>query len=410
MNISENIKLGVESLMGLKVRSFLTMLGIIFGVAAVIAMTSISSGARQEMMETIEVLGVNNIIVKVFEPDDEDIAKENRKKNPKGLNLGDVAALKELIEDSERIVPLRRVEKNIYMPTLEKSSLMGTWPEFLEVFHLDITAGRFLKKSDSQSRAMVAVITEPLRRKLFPLTNPLGQKIKVDKLWFTIVGVVDPVGGGFSAIGLDLDDMSRDIYVPLETLNAKLPVENDENQLASLLVEATNANKVQSVAVLIKRILDRRHNGVKDVEIVVPVELLKQSQQAQQIFNVVMGAIASISLLVGGIGIMNIMLSSVLERTREIGVRRAVGAKRGDIVTQFLLEAVMLCIIGGVLGIIIGVVMAWGINVYAGWRTAVGLWAVLLAFGVSASVGIIFGWWPAKKAAEMDVINALRYE
>ena len=222
--------------------------------------------------------------------------------------------------------------------------------------------------------------------------------------------MINPPLEGFGTIGLNMPSAQFDLYVPLATLNARYAVGKGKEPLSALLVQIRDSDHVEGAAAAMKRILTRRHRGATDYEIVVPVELLRQSQQTQRIFNIVMGTIASISLLVGGIGIMNIMLSNVLERTREIGVRRAMGATRNDVVMQFLLEAVLLCIIGGAIGIVIGIGMSWLISAYAGWRTSVGPWAVLLAFGVSASVGIGFGWWPARKAAEMDVINALRYE
>ncbi len=410
MTLTENLRIGMDALLAQKARSLLTMLGIIFGVAAVIAMTSISSGARKEMMEAIKGLGVNNVMVMVREPASDAQRKALRKLNPKALHMGDVHALRELLSDIRHAVPLRRIEETVRMPVVMEVGLTGVIPEFSEVFGIQLTAGRFLAEEDNQQRAPVAVITEPLSRKLFPLTTPINQQIKVGEEWFTVVGVVRTPFGGFSAMGLDMPDMSRDIYLPLQTLQSRFPLEKGASPLASVLLQVNEEQHVRPVAAAVNRILERRHRGAEDVEIVVPIELLKQSQQTQRIFNIVMGAIASISLLVGGIGIMNIMLSSVLERTREIGVRRAVGATRTNVVVQFLLEAVLLSLIGGAVGILLGMGMSWAITLYAGWRTVIGIWAVLLAFGVSASVGILFGWWPAQKAAAMNVINALRYE
>ena len=205
--------------------------------------------------------------------------------------------------------------------------------------------------------------------------------------------------------GFEIPSMERDVYLPLSAMETRFPHESQRSPLQSIIVQAENEDQVRAMAVAIERILARRHRNTADFDVIVPVELLKQSQQTQRIFNIVMGAIASISLLVGGIGIMNIMLSNVLERTREIGVRRAVGATRRNVVSQFLLEAMLLSVLGGLIGVILGGLMAWAITLYAGWTTVVGLWAILLAFGVSAGVGILFGWWPAKKAADMNVIN-----
>ncbi|MCB2211261.1 ABC transporter permease [bacterium] len=410
ITIAENLRIGMDALLAQKLRSFLTTLGIIFGVAAVIAMTSISAGAQSEILEAIQSLGVNNIIVSTHEPDDRNQLLENQRKNPNWLTLDDAAALDELLVDVDLIVPLRRVGEKVQLPERAGTGIVGTSADFASVFFATLTGGRFLSENDSRTRAPVAVITESLRRDLYPLSNPLGESLKIGDSWFTIVGVIQPPLGGFTSAGLDLPDMSKDVYVPLETLNARFAVNRSTSPLEALILRVPDEDKLQPVAATITRILTRRHNQAADFELIVPVELLEQSRQTQRIFNIVMGTIASISLLVGGIGIMNIMLSNVVERTREIGVRRAMGARQSDVVSQFLLEAVLLSLIGGLVGVIVGILMAWGITKFAGWNTAIGPLAVVLAFGVSATVGIIFGWWPAKKAAHLDVINAIRHE
>jgi putative ABC transport system permease protein len=410
VTLAENFRIGIDALLAQKLRSFLTMLGIIFGVAAVIAMTSISAGAQSEILDAIQNLGVNNIIVSAKEPDDRDQVQENRRKNPNWLTVEDKAALRELLTDASPIVPIRRVEEKVKLPQQAGAGIVGTSPDFQVVFNTRLTAGRFISADDNDQRAPVAIITETLRRDLFPLENPLGKQLKVKDSWFTIVGVIQPPLGGFTSAGLDLPDMSEDVYVPLETLNARFAINRSKSPLEAIVIRVLDENKVRSVAIAAERVLTRRHHQAEDFDIIVPVELLEQSKQTQRIFNIVMGTIASISLLVGGIGIMNIMLSNVVERTKEIGVRRAMGARRSDVVSQFLLEAVLLSMFGGLVGVVVGVTMAWSITRFAGWNTSIGPFAVVLAFGVSATVGIVFGWWPAKKAAEMDVINALRHE
>ncbi|GBE29361.1 macrolide export ATP-binding/permease protein MacB [bacterium BMS3Bbin04] len=410
VTLAENFRIGIDALLAQKLRSFLTTLGIIFGVAAVISMTSISAGAQSEILDAIQSLGVNNIIVSILEPEDTDLLLENRRTNPNWLTLEDAQAIRDLLTDAGAVVPIRRVEEKVHFPVEGGSGIVGTSPEFQTVFHIRLIAGRFISDDDVNSRAPVGVITETLRRELFPLSNPLGQQVKVKKSWFTIIGVIEPPLGGFTSAGLDLPDMSDDVYIPLSTLNARFAVKKTESPLEAVVINIPNENKVRSVANAAERIISRRHRKAEDFQIIVPVELLEQSKQTQRIFNIVMGAIASISLLVGGIGIMNIMLSNVVERTREIGIRRAMGARRSDVVSQFLLEAILLSLIGGIAGVVIGILMAWGITQFAGWNTAIGPMAVILAFVVSATVGIVFGWWPAKKAAELDVINALRYE
>ncbi|MBS1262591.1 MAG: Macrolide export ATP-binding/permease protein MacB [Calditrichaeota bacterium] len=410
VTMRENLRIGLDGLLSHKLRSLLTTLGIIFGVAAVIAMISISAGAQHEILNAIQSLGVNNVLVNVRIPDDQDELLNNKRTNPDWLTEADADALRALLADASHVIPVRREDVNAVLPERRTTGIVGTIPEFADVFNVRLTAGRFFSADDDRRQMPVAVITEPLRRELFPLTNPLGKRMKVEDAWFTVVGVIQPVLGGLSAAGLDMPDMSRDIYAPLNTVNSRFAVGRGSSPLGSVVVRVPDENKVRTVAQAAERIISRRHHGVTDFEIIVPVELLAQSRETQRIFNIVMGAIASISLLVGGIGIMNIMLSNVVERTREIGVRRAMGARRSDVISQFLLEAVLLSLIGGVAGIAVGVLMAWGITQFAGWRTTIGPVAVLLAFGVSATVGVVFGWWPAKKAAEMDVINALRHE
>lgn len=405
---SENIRIGLDALLAQKTRSLLTMLGIIFGVAAVVAMQSIGAGARQEVMEAIRVLGVNNIIIKSLELEDKELEKAVET-NPKRLHPKDAQALRKILPNVRYVVPVKRLDATIRVPQEVKISVVGTSPQYQEMLTLPISEGRFLTASDENGKMPVAVISQPLKRRLFPIERASGKKIKVGKTWFTIVGVVDPPGAA-GVRGVEVRDMSLDLYCPLSTLKNKFGIDRSTSPLDEIKLQVTDESYVPTTSIAAERIMKRRHRDAGDYEIVVPVELLKQSQQTQRIFNIVMGAIASISLLVGGIGIMNIMLSNVLERTREIGVRRAVGAKQSDVVSQFLIEAVLLSVVGGLIGILIGILMAWSITVYAGWATEVGILAVIVAFGVSAGVGVLFGWWPAKKAAEMNVINALRYE
>jgi putative ABC transport system permease protein len=385
------------------------MLGIIFGVGAVVAMQSIGAGAKRELLDAIKLLGTNNIIVRTVDLKNEEL--ENAvTKNPKQLNSGDVEALRSILSNVNFIVPVRRDESYIRLPVQEKVEVIGTTPEYQNLQVLLPVEGRFLMETDNREKFPVAVLSEPLKRKLFPLEPATGKRIKVNKTWFTIVGVVSRPESNGEIRGIDVGNSDNYIYVPLNAVQARFPHASGSSPLQVIVIQVDQEKMVRPVAAAIKRIIERRHRNAGDAEVFVPIELLKQSQKTQGIFNIVMGAIASISLFVGGIGIMNIMLSNVLERTREIGIRRAVGATRSHVTIQFLFEATLLSVMGGVIGIILGIVLAWVITAYAGWTTVVGIEAILLAFGVSASVGIIFGLWPAKKAAEMDVINALRYE
>jgi len=409
MTLSENLRLGMTALLAQKLRSFLTMLGIIFGVGAVVAMQSIGAGARKEMLDAIRMLGVNNIIIQATELSGEE-RRVSLTKNPKQLFEGDVLALRSTLSTISQVVPLRRREATTRLPADTRVNLVGTTPEYMDLLNLDVVEGRFLHATDFDEKQPVTVITDFLKRELFPLEPAVGKRLKVQSAWFTVVGVVRVPEGTSNMGGFEIPSMERDVYLPLSAMETRFPHESQRSPLQSIIVQAENEDQVRAMAVAIERILARRHRNTADFDVIVPVELLKQSQQTQRIFNIVMGAIASISLLVGGIGIMNIMLSNVLERTREIGVRRAVGATRRNVVSQFLLEAMLLSVLGGLIGVILGGLMAWAITLYAGWTTVVGLWAILLAFGVSAGVGILFGWWPAKKAADMNVINAIRYE
>ncbi len=409
MTLGETLRLGIQALFNQKLRSLLTMLGVIFGVAAVIAMLSIGAGARRELLEAIRVLGVNNIIVRAEDLEGDEL-KEALSLNLRGLNSADVAALRQILPGLENVVPVRRLEETVRLPMEMKATLVGTTPEYARLITLRLSEGRFLKRWDGEGRFPVVVISERLKRKLFPLEAAAGKRLKVGRHWFTVIGVLETPSFGGKVSGIEVRDMSRDIYLPLETMQARFALSTDDSPLQEIVLQVQDDDMVRPLAAAAARVISRRHRRAKDFRIIVPEELLKQSQQTQRIFNIVMGAIASISLLVGGIGIMNIMLSNVLERTREIGVRRAVGARRRDVVQQFLIEAALLSTFGGLIGILLGAGMAWGITLYAGWTTVVQATAVLLAFVVSAGVGVIFGWWPAKKAADMNVINALRYE
>lgn len=411
MKQSENIRLGLNGLLTHKLRSFLTMLGIIFGVGAVVAMQSIGAGAKKEMLEAIKTLGVNNIIIRWNETKDNELS-DAITANPRQLNIRDVRALEEIIpaENITVVVPVRYDEMTIRIPKEVEINLVGTTPEYRDLHQFPLISGRFLIPSDLEEKTSVGVLTRSLKRELFPLRPGVGNRVKIGDQWITIVGIVESRQGGEELKDFDARDTGMDLYLPLSTVETRFGSDPSRSPLQEIVLQVRDEKMILPVATAAERILDRLHRSVKDYKVVIPVELLRQSQQTQRIFNIVMGAIASISLLVGGIGIMNIMLSSVLERTREIGVRRAVGATSSDVVAQFLIEAVMLSFIGGIIGILLGSLMAWIITVYAGWTTVIGPVGIIIAFAVSASVGILFGWWPAKKASQMDVINALRYE
>jgi putative ABC transport system permease protein len=310
----------------------------------------------------------------------------------------------------------------------------GTVPGYTEVAHFQVAHGRFVDDVDVNRRSRVCVIGSDIKRRLFRFVEPLGQYVKINNNNYKVIGVMEerviPTGKAIVA----LRDMNQDLYIPITValedfqIYSEQPIPLNTNSLQMLQrdmadrpplrdraiteisVEVGTAEETVAASEAIKRILDRRHQAVADYEIVIPAELIKQSQQSQRIFNIVMGAIASISLLVGGIGIMNIMLATVTQRTREIGIRRAIGAKRGDVTMQFLVEAVIVTMIGGLVGIALGIKSADAVSSFANWKTIVSLNAVLLSFGVSVLVGVLFGMYPAIKASQTDPITALRYE
>jgi putative ABC transport system permease protein len=434
MGLFDAMRAGLTELWAHKLRSLLTMLGVIFGVAAVIAMVSISEGARYEALEQIRLMGVNVLHVRRQSLSGEALTTA-RKQSPTGLNYGDALALQEICSFARRMVPVCRVfgEVDVTGEPLP-ARVFGTIPGYEQVARFRVRTGRFIDSVDVDRRARVCVLGTEVKRRLFRFQDPIGQTVKISNNNFRVIGVMEerviPTGRAIVA----LRDMNQDIYVPITvaledfSIYSEQPIPLNVASLQSMFrsmmdrppvkqrsiteisLEVENAEATVPAAAAIKRVLDRRHNGVNDYEIVIPAELIRQSQQAQQIFNIVMGAIASISLLVGGIGIMNIMLATVTQRTREIGIRRAIGARRRDVLQQFLLEAVVVTLIGGAFGVLLGVQAAELVSSYAKWKTIVSMNAIILSFGVSFIVGVLFGMYPAIQAAKTDPITALRYE
>jgi len=405
------------------------MLGIIFGVGSVISMLSIGEGAKAETLEQIELLGSNNIIIKSLEIE---IGENETTSFTPGLSLNDLTAIKKICPFIHSLTPQRETfEKVIYKSNILEANIIGTTTNYPNTFNSRLSEGKFFNNEQMKRYSNVCVIGADIKSQLFKYKNPVGDKIKIGDLWFTIIGAFfskKSITGNSATTSFR--NFNQDIYIPISTMSYKMnkyidPSKRkrtswrdrgkiadaiDRKSIDQLAVKITDDDKMLEAAHLINRILTRRHYEVKDYEIIIPEEIMEQKQKTQAIFNIVMGAIAGISLLVGGIGIMNIMLANIMERTREIGIRRAVGATSQDVLKQFIFEALTISFIGGILGIITGYILTYLISSYADWRTIITPSSILLAFIVSVLVGFIFGSYPAKKAAEKDPIESLRYE
>jgi putative ABC transport system permease protein len=430
-----------------KLRAGLTSLGILFGVASVIAMLAIGNGAEQEILAQMKLLGANNIVITpIVEQKEGKVDKEEGKKASKkftpGLTHLDARAIKATIPavgatSSEVVVNSVITRQGEH----RSGKIVGVDASYFGVMNLGLAEGAMFAPQHFSSSAPVAIIGQGVKSRFFTTENPIGHTIKVGNQWLTVIGVLeDRKVSGESAKNLGIRDASMDVYVPLGTMLLRYrnraevtqtemeAAANQDNsadssqtedqraekrnyhQLDKIIVQVTHSEDVTAVSEVVRRMLQRRHNDVTDFEIVVPELLLKQEQRTKTIFNVVLGAIASISLIVGGIGIMNIMLASILERIKEIGVRRAMGATQRDVLAQFLSEAVMISLAGGIAGIIVGGLLATGIERVAHITTIVSGISVVVAFGVSMGVGLVFGIVPAQKAAKQDPIVCLRYE
>ena len=440
--------IAIESIMANQLRSILTALGIIFGVAAVITMLAIGKGAQQEILEQIKMVGVNNIIVTpIIESGNGDSGEEaagetQKKKFSPGLTLEDVEAIREVIPTVNTASAEITLNSFVIKEGKRASAkLLGVSTPYFDIFNLPLQEGSFFNEYQEENGIPVCVIGANIKNKFFSRENPIGKYIKFDKVWLKVVGVLEKnevTLTRFENIGVNV--MNDNIYVPVKTMLMRYQnralvasrikasegmvifggiaarfgfsadTESNYNQLDRIIVQVNESNELAPSTDLLARLLLRRHEDVKDFEVTVPELLLKQEQRTKDIFNIVLGAIASISLLVGGIGIMNIMFASVMERIKEIGTRLAIGAQKRDIVVQFLSEAVLISVIGGVIGVVIGITASWLITRFADIATIVTPISVIISFAVSASVGVIFGYSPAKRASERDPIESLRYE
>jgi len=411
---TRDAELGLKNLLVHRTRSLLTMLGMIFGVAAVVAMLSIGAGARQKVMALIEQMGVNNLIVDAKETLEWQAHSKMRKISP-GLTLQDYRVINDDLTGIVASTPRKRLtpSKMIPKPQQEMPVVYGVKPSYRQIAGLEMISGHFLTDQDEEDGAPVCVLGASAKWGLFGSATAVGEYVKVNEVWFRVVGVVSPqLSSQDSVGGAPAVDANNIIYVPLQSAFQRLEDSYSDvrDEIDGIYVELGNSSAIPDAAQLTRAILDSSHHGADDFSIVVPAELLAEQKRTEHLFNIVMVAIASISLLVGGIGIMNIMLASILERTREIGLRRAVGARRSDIVRQFVVEATMISFAGGTIGVILGFIISRSIAWFAGWSTIVTFSSIALAFVVSISVGLIFGIYPATKAARLDPVEAIRYE
>ena len=412
MEAREYLRMGLESLTDHKLRSFLTMLGIILGVASVIAMLSIGEGAKREALEKFKILGVNNIIVRDKALSDQELEEARAKFSP-GLSLKDADAIQAIIPTVENVAPQAELEIEArYEDKSAKATLVGITPVVLKILNYELELGTLLTESHYQREMRVCLLGAEVAKSLFPTEDPLGKRVKLEDQWFQVQGVMVSRSLYTETVGeLAARNLNQDIYIPLSSFLRRFTKEELlASQIDQLTVKVQESSQLVETGAIIRRILDRRHYRNKDFDIVIPYELLKQEEKERRIYNLVLGSIAAISLLVGGIGIMNIMLATVLERTREIGVRRALGAKRKDILNPFLIEAVGLSLVGGTIGVFLGIAMSGVVSKIGEFGAIVSPFHVLLAFFVATAVGVISGTFPARRAANIDPIEALRYE
>ncbi len=412
--LAPEMKMSLGSLIAHKLRTLLTMLGMIFGVGAVISMLSIGAGARQEALSFIETLGVNNVIVEAREAANWQEMQERRKISP-GLTFRDVRALSGNLPQVELISARKRYKPVKLFPSAANDVpiVMGVSPDFPRIGGLRIVAGRFFDASEEAEGAPVAVLGDGARRAILGSGDAVGQYIKVDDSWFRVIGVLSSQASYQTEVeGMQVEDRNLFIYIPLNAALLRLANSQSgfKDEIDGIYLKLYDSKLSMETAAATRAILNATHRNAGDFSVVVPAGLLEEQRRTQNIFNFVMVAIAGISLLVGGIGIMNIMLATVLERTREIGIRRAIGARRVDIIRQFLLEATMISIAGGLMGIVFGFGLSRLIALTAGWSTIVSPVSIALAFTVSVSVGLVFGLYPARQAAQLDPIEAMRYE
>lgn len=439
-----SIQIAIGAVFDNKVRSVLTALGIIFGVAAVISMLAIGNGAKKEVLDQMKLVGVNNIVITPSQDNenapqesndsDESASQEEKSKEKlsQGLTLKEAYSIKNVIPGVERVSPeVVNQTDIIFNDKSVKGTFTGITHDYFDIYSLELEQGSYFNDYQYKNAKQVCIIGHNIKVRLFPTEDALGKQIKCGDVWMTIIGVLKSHGASSGQMSeLKLGDFNMNVYAPIETVlirfndrsivtkkslkergnESSTDKNTNRNQLDKIVVQVKETEQLKITAAILNKMLQRRHAGANDFQITVPELLLKQEQKTRSIFNLVLGAIASISLIVGGIGIMNIMLASVMERIREIGVRRAIGATQKDVVFQFLSEATLISVSGGIIGIILGVAISQVITRFTEIPTIVSGFSILISFGVSAGIGVIFGYMPAKKAAMNDPVTSLRHE
>ena len=402
-------KQAIVEMMHHKLRTLLTLLGMVFGVGAVIAMLSIGEGAKIESTKLIESMGLHNLVINEKQ-NDEDTLKEIRK-NSLGLSLNDMNAMKKSLPFITNVCAEKKIKTySVFSKqATADSSVLAMSDSCFDLSNLKLAQGEFFNQVHSQSNQQVVVIGSEVAQSLFPNEDAIGQFIKINHLWTKVIGVLAQEKLSKNEIqGIKLGAEHNRIFLPLTTALKRLKFDNLESEIDSIRVEIDEKVKPQAASLAINKLLKRRHGNVDDFELIVPASLLNQQNKTQKIFTIVMSSIAGISLLVGGIGIMNIMLATIFERTKEIGLMRALGAKKSDIKNQFLVESATIAAVGALLGIVMGVVLSFAIQSFADWPVQWSLFSIVLAVGVCLLTGIGFGYYPAKKAAKLDPILALQ--
>ncbi len=411
MRFLEYVAAAINDLTRHKLRTLLTMLGMIFGVGAVISMLSIGAGAQAEALQVIDAMGLRNIIVRE-KPVEEDDLFTIREKSL-GLTLRDVegihAVAPEIVKSSAR--KRVRVDRMLSESGRSEGQVLGVGRAYFDLMNFKLAGGTLFDATEEEHFHRVCVLGDRARQDLFAFLDPIGKAVKINDVWFTVVGTLAPRSLGKDTFqGVEIESGDNSVFIPVTTALKMFDQPHLSSELDEVVLQVAPGASIESNSVLVSTVLKEAHGGEPDFTLVVPEDLLDQSRRTRRIFNIVMGGIAGISMLVGGIGIMNIMLASVLERTREIGVRRAVGARQKDILSQFLSEAVMISLLGGLSGVMLGLGIAWIVSLVSEWNTVVTTFSIVLSFSFSVAVGLLFGTYPAMNAAGLNPIEALRHE